>query len=127
MIELFRHQKLLLIFCFLMGYNLAPAKTILLTINFRTESKVIGPNIKLGEIGQIMVTDQKVKQQLNNLVIAKAAPPGEALEITRSYIKKCIREHGFNLNSIIFNGPKTIRITTIQNRLIHLRIDDPMA
>ncbi|MBN2091342.1 hypothetical protein JW964_17150, partial [candidate division KSB1 bacterium] len=97
------------------------------TINFRTESKVVGPSVLLGEISQIVIKDEKLKKKLAHLVITKAAPPGEAREITKSMIKKRIQASGFDLNQIILNGPNTMRVTTIQNKIIHLKLNDPIG
>lgn len=97
------------------------------TINFKTESIVIGPQITLGEVGQIIVADKALRHRLNQLEITKAAPPGEAKEITVSQIKKCVREEGFDLAHIIFKGPKILRITTLPDKLINLIIEDKLA
>ena len=127
MLKYVKYVSIMILLC-LHGYiNSGFGAVKQFTINFRTESKAVGPNILLGEISQVVVKDPKLKKKLDRLVITKAAPPGEAREITRSLIKKRIRASGFNLHQIIFNGPNTMRVTTIQNKIIHLQLSDPIG
>lgn len=103
------------------------AKNQQFTLKFSSESIVIGPQIVLGEICEIAVKDTSQLVMIKKLVVGDAAPPGEAREISLSLIKKYIRESGFDLKQINFKGPKIIRITTIQNKLIDLWIDDTIG
>jgi hypothetical protein len=97
------------------------------TISFHSESVVVGSEISLGEIGKIVLNNEKLCKRLSSLVIAEAAPPGETREISLSYIKKRLKELGFDIQQIHFKGPKVLRITTMPNKLIDLLIEDKIA
>ena len=121
--------RIMLVLSLIFGFGILPAfsETPQLTISFHSESVVVGPEISLGEIGKIVINNEMLCKTLRDLIIAEAAPPGETREISLSYIKKCIKELGFNLQEIQFNGPKVLRITTMPNKLIDLLIEDQTA
>lgn len=126
---MFRYFKMALIVTLIFGFGLLDFAfgNSQLTISFHSESVVVGEEISLGEIGKIVLNNDKLCEKLSNLVIAEAAPPGETRELSLSHIKKCIKELGFNLELIQFYGPKVLRITTIPNKIIDLLIEDKMA
>lgn len=90
------------------------AQEVKYTINLKTESIVIGPQITLGDIAQIQVIDDTYKTRLCALILCISPPPGEARELSMGFIERKIKEAGFNPKMISFSGPKIVRITAAQ-------------
>jgi len=85
-----------------------------LSINLKSRALVIGPRIRLGEIGVIQGATKKIKAALDSLELGQAPPPGESREITLSYIKNKMRAAGLKKYIRYIKGPKRIRVTTAQ-------------
>jgi len=114
-------------FAFGPGIGWVAATSPQFSISFHSESIVVGTQISLGEIAKIATSNEKIGHALRKLQITEAAPPGETRELTLSFIRKCIKERGFNLRQIQFTGPKILRITTMPTKIIDLLIEDKIA
>jgi len=124
-----RYLKPCVLLLLAMGLHLNDVHAInfRITVNFHPEAISIGPKIKLGEISQISVKNQRLRCALDSLVITDAAISGEAKEISISFIKKKLRESGLDLNQICFKGSRIIRITTLTDNLINLIIENQIT
>ncbi|MCG8606493.1 hypothetical protein MJD09_16100 [bacterium] len=67
-----------------------------LSINLKARALVIGPTIKLGDIGKIIVPDSAKGARVAELKIADAPPPGESSEISLNYIKRRLHAAGLH-------------------------------
>ncbi|MBN2090276.1 hypothetical protein JW964_11750 [candidate division KSB1 bacterium] len=110
-------------FCFSQSFPEVPK----FTINLQAEAIIPGPYILLGEVSQISLSDSSLARKLSSVILTKAAVPGEAKEITISFIKKRIREIGLELSQISFKGPRVIRIKTLENNILNFFIDQYLA
>jgi hypothetical protein len=97
------------------------------TINLQAEAIIPGPYILLGDISQISLNDTSLARKLSALILTNAAVPGEAKEITISFIKKRIREVGLELSQISFKGPRVIRIKTLENNILNFFMNQYLA
>jgi flagella basal body P-ring formation protein FlgA len=88
-----------------------------LSINLKSKALVIGPKIRLGEVGVIEGANRKIKAALDSLVLGQAAPPGESRELTLSYIKNKMRAAGLKKYIRFIKGPKIIRVTTAHTQI----------
>lgn len=89
-----------------------------LSISLKARSVVLGPEVKLGDIGKVLIPDHHKRAQLASIVIGQAPPPGESSEISLTYIKRCLKLHGFEKYLSVIEGPRTVRIITA-----HVEID----
>ncbi|MFQ5769469.1 MAG: hypothetical protein ACE5HX_02960 [bacterium] len=94
------------------GQNITSNNKTELSINIKTKALVLGPKIKLGDIGVLVVPDSIKKEQLASVILGDAAPPGESREISLNYIKRCLKRAGLGEFNSYIHGPKTIRVTT---------------
>ena len=85
-----------------------------LSINLKAKALVIGPRIKLGDIGTVLIADSLKRAKVLELEIGLAPPPGESTEISLSKIKKRLQAAGFADLLSFVNGPSVIRVTTAQ-------------
>lgn len=125
--QFFIRIGLISLFIFGPGISRGAANPPQFRIFFQTESIVIGTQISLGEIAKIVASDEKIGLTLRGLKISEAAPPGETREVTLSYVKKCIKESGYNLQQFQFSGPRILRITTMPTKIIDLLIEDKIV
>lgn len=89
-----------------------------LSINLKAKSIVLGPEIRLRDVGTIIIPDTKKKAEIAQIIIGKAPPPGESSEISLNYIKRRLKVSGFEDYVSIIKGPRIIRIVTA-----HVEID----
>lgn len=87
------------------------------SINLKTKALVIGPDITLGEIGQVIIPDRFKRSQLAAVKIAPAPPPGESTEISMTLIKRRMTRAGFGEFIPYLKGPRAIRVTTAQTEI----------
>jgi hypothetical protein len=85
-----------------------------LSINLKSKALVLGPKIKLGDIGKVIVPDSLKKLQLSSIELGEAPPPGESSDLSLNYIKRRLKSAGFEEFISYIKGPKTIRVTTAQ-------------
>ncbi len=88
-----------------------------LSINLKSQAVVVGPSIKLGDIGYVVVADSMIKVQLSAVLIGVAPPPGESSEISLIHVKRCLLKSGFKEYIANINGPNIIRVTTAQEEI----------
>lgn len=86
-------------------------------INLKPKSVVLGPKIRLGDLGNIRISDSRRKSKICNLLLGTAPPPGESTEITLSYIRRRLKTEGLGDFIPFVNGPKTMRVITAQNEI----------
>ncbi|MFQ5863913.1 MAG: hypothetical protein ACE5IW_01655 [bacterium] len=84
------------------------------SINLKSKALVLGPKIKLGEIGKIIVPDSLQRLKLSSIELGQAPPPGESTDLSLNYIKRCLKRAGFEEFISYIKGPKTVRVTTAQ-------------
>ena len=83
-------------------------------INLRPRSVVLGPNVKLGDLGKIRIADRTRRKMLSQIDLGQAPPPGEGREISLSYIKRRLRTAGLSEFIALLSGPKRVRVITAQ-------------
>jgi hypothetical protein len=96
----------------LYGQNITSNSKTELSINIKSKALVLGPKIKLGDIGVLVIPDSLKKEQLASIILGDAAPPGESREISLNYIKRSLKRAGLGEFNSYIRGPKTIRVTT---------------
>jgi len=100
------------------AFSDTPEKSNNLSISLKARSVVLGPYVKLGDVGNLIIPNNKTRIQIASVIIGKAPPPGEAREISLNYIKRCLKSSGFEEYISFLNGPKTVRVITA-----HVEID----
>jgi len=83
-------------------------------INLRPRSVVLGPNVTLGDLGNIYLSDRNRRKILSQIDLGQAPPPGEGREISLSYIKRRLRTEGLGEFIALLSGPKRVRVITAQ-------------
>lgn len=96
-------------------------------IELKSNPYILGPGIKLGDIAVISLKDQFIINELRKLNIGLAAPPGEAKEITRSFIRAKIRETKFFEFAKCVNGPRLVAVHTIPDKLRNMFMHEGIA
>ncbi len=66
-----------------------------LSIKLKARTIVLGPDITLGDVSNILTPNSIVRAKLLAIKIGHAPPPGESREIKLSYIKRCLKVAGF--------------------------------
>ncbi|MFQ5822909.1 MAG: hypothetical protein ACE5JB_02530 [bacterium] len=97
------------------------------SINLKTKALVLGPKIRLGDIGKVIVPDSLKKLQLASIILGEAPPPGESSELSLSYIKRCVKRAGFGEYISYIKGPRIIRITTAQIEIDKVLLKEELA
>jgi hypothetical protein len=77
------------------------AEENLLAINLSGKSAVVGPEVSLGEVAEIIGSNGAMVERVRRLVISRAAPAGERIKISRGYIKVVLRREGYSLDAKI--------------------------
>ncbi len=85
-----------------------------LSIKLKARTIVLGPDITLGEVSNILTPNSIVRTKLLAIKIGHARPPGESSEIKVSYIKRCLKVAGFEEYAKTISGPRAIRVVTAQ-------------
>ncbi len=85
-----------------------------LSIKLKARTIVLGPDITLGDVSNILTPNSTLRTKLLAIKIGHAPPPGESSEIKLSYIKRCLKVAGFEEYAKTIWGPKTIRVVTAQ-------------
>jgi hypothetical protein len=98
-----------------------------LSINLKARALVIGPTIRLRDLGKIVVPDSVKRARVADLKIADAPPPGESSEISLNYIKRRLHAAGFHEFTSSIKGPSIIRVTTAQDEIDKAMIKDEYA
>jgi len=98
--------------CFLglMIYGHAVAGPLIIRLS--ENATVVGPNISIGEISDLIGTGNGNLERVRRLVVGKAAPAGDTARITQQYIKICLRREGFSLLDFDFEGSDSSKVLT---------------
>jgi hypothetical protein len=97
------------------------------SIQIKNKALVIGPVIRLSEIGIIDTPDRTIREKLGAVTLGMAPPPGESKDLTLSYIKQQIRKSGLHRYLDRVSGPKTIRVTTAHKEITKAILEDAVA
>jgi flagella basal body P-ring formation protein FlgA len=102
----------LLIGCFgvLAVYGYAVAGPII--IRLADTATVVGPNISIGEVADLIGSGNGDLERVRRLIVGKAAPAGDTATITQRYIKICLRREGFSLSDFDFEGADASKVLT---------------
>lgn len=84
------------------------------SIKIKAKVTVLGPEITLGDIGYVVVTDRTKRKRLLAVRICDAPPPGESTEISLRHIKRCLKTAGFSEYISSLKGPRNIRVITAE-------------
>jgi flagellar basal body P-ring formation protein FlgA len=76
------------------------------------KASVIGPDIRLGEIAEVITTDKALSERLLRLVIAKAPPAGGTISLAQAAVKVALYREGYELKTFEFSGPEATEILT---------------
>jgi len=116
-------MKSTIVYCLLLisglAFSMAPSEANNVTnqefaILLQAKVTVLGPDINLGDVGNIIIKDRKARAKLLSIRIATAAPPGESLEISLSQIKRRLKSAGLSKYVDLIQGPSHIRVMTAQ-------------
>jgi flagella basal body P-ring formation protein FlgA len=76
------------------------------------KAAVVGPEISLGEIAEIITGDNAKADRLRRLTLGRAAPAGGQAKMTLGYIKIALRREGYSLADFAFAGAETVQVLT---------------
>lgn len=76
------------------------------------KATVVGPQISLGEIAEVISDDKAMADRLRRMTLGKAAPAGDKVRITLGYLKIALRREGYDLQGFSFGGVDTIEVLT---------------
>src|SRR5579871_5890848 len=76
------------------------------------KATVIGPQISLGEIAEVLSDDKTVADRLRRMTVGKAAPAGGRVKLALGYLKVALRREGYNLQDFSFGGTETVEVLT---------------
>ena len=96
-------------------------------IELKSQNYILGPAIKLGDIAFIKLKNQYIVNELKEINLGLAAPPGEAKEISRSFIRAKIRETSFSEYAKCVNGPRMVAVNTIPDKLRNMFMHEGIA
>ncbi|HVM33115.1 MAG TPA: flagellar basal body P-ring formation chaperone FlgA [bacterium] len=88
----------------------SPAPQVL--IRLPEKASVIGPEIRLGEIAEVITPDKGLSERLLRLVVAKAAPAGKPLALAQAALKIALYREGYDLKTFQFSGALTTQVVT---------------
>jgi flagella basal body P-ring formation protein FlgA len=94
----------------LMIYGHAAASPLIIQLS--DGATVVGPNISIGEISDLIGAGNGELERVRRLVVGKAAPAGDTATITQQYIKICLRREGFSISDFDFQGAGASKVLT---------------
>lgn len=83
-----------------------------LIIRLTDTATVVGPNISVGEVADLIGEGNGNLERVRRLIVGKAAPAGDTANITQQYIKICLRREGFSLSDFDFEGADVSKVLT---------------
>jgi flagella basal body P-ring formation protein FlgA len=83
-----------------------------LEIRLSEGATVVGPNISVGDISDLIGTGNGQLERVRRLVVSRAAPAGDTVTVTQQYIKICLRREGFSLNDFDIEGADSSKVLT---------------
>jgi len=96
-------------------------------IEMKTHIFILGPTIKLGDVAIINLKDEYCVSQLKQLNLGQAAPPGEAKELTRSFVRAKIRETKFFEYAKRVSGPRRVTVNTVPDKMRNMFMFEGLA
>jgi flagella basal body P-ring formation protein FlgA len=102
--------KLILLYFFCLMNSCAVADPLI--IRLTDTSTVVGPNISVGEVADLIGAGNGNSERVRRLIVGKAAPAGDTAIITQQYIKICLRREGFSLSDFDFEGADASKVLT---------------
>lgn len=96
-------------------------------IELKSQTFILGPVIRLGDIAIINLENPYIVEKLREINLGLAAPPGEAKEMTRSFIRAKIRETKFFEYAKCVSGPRMVAVNTIPNKLQNMFMHEGIA
>ncbi len=118
-----RYVVTLLLFGWLPLYGLPQG----VTLKLKPETTVVGPQISAFEICLIEPYSKNLARKLKTIILGRAAPPGEAKDITRNQLKLQLRRAGLKKLIPSITGPRVVRVKTAQRDITRIRIDEAVA
>lgn len=98
------------IFLGLMVYGYALGSPLI--IRLVDNATVVGPDISIGEVSDLIGPGNGNLERVRRLVVSKAAPAGDTATVTQQYIKICLRREGFSLTDFAFEGADSSKVLT---------------
>ncbi len=99
------------VFYFLSGWTPAFANQAVL-IRILDKATVIGPQVHLGEIAEVVGENKAILEKLRRLDLGRAALVGTTLKLTQSYMKIVLRREGYSLKDFTFEGGDVVEVLT---------------
>lgn len=102
------------VFIILFSLLLVPAIYAIenISITILENSYIVGKNIYLGDIAYVESTNEKLKQEIEKIVIIPSAEPGASLSLHIGYIKSRLRSQGVDPESITWKGSDSAKVQT---------------
>lgn len=119
------YHYFVLFLCSTLSFAQAQGKTV--TLKLKPETTVVGPQITAFEICTIEPPSKKLARALKKVVLGRAAPPGEAKDITRNQLRLQLRHAGLAELIPAITGPRVVRVKTAQRDITRIRIDEAIA
>jgi flagella basal body P-ring formation protein FlgA len=102
----------LILACFLGLVIYGHAVAAPLIIQLSENSTVVGPNITIGDVADLIGSGNGEQERVRRLIVGKAAPAGDVATITQQYIKISLRREGFSLSDFDFEGTESSKVLT---------------
>ena len=99
-------------FCFLAAITKIQAAGSQIIIQLPDKATVIGPEISLGEIADVLGDDKTKADRIRRSTVSQAAPAGEKIKITGAYIKIALQREGYSLDGFEFEGSNATEVLT---------------
>ncbi len=101
-----------LFFVFFSFTNLLLAANGQLIIKFVEKTNVVGPDITLGDVADLIGNNKTVIDKLSKIKIGRTAPAGNVIKITKGYVRIVLRREGCNIEDFAFQGPELVQVMT---------------
>lgn len=96
---------------FLFGLVLHQAMAVEeVVIQLPEKATVVGPDIKLGEIAEVITGDKALADRLRRLTVGKAAPIGSKSNMAVGYLKVVLKREGYDLQGFSFGGAEKVQV-----------------
>lgn len=92
-----------------LSFSWAAEETV---IRLPEKATVVGPEISLGEIAEVITGNGATADRLRRLILGRAAPAGGRVEMTSRSIKIALRREGYSLDGFAFGGAETVDVFT---------------
>ena len=103
---------------FLLGFSLKAgfcAEGVV--IRLPEKASVVGPEMTLGEIAEIIGNERTAEDRLRRLTLGRAAPAGHLVRLTLASIKIALRREGYSLEGFAFGGADAVEVLTSSQTL----------